>query len=230
MSPVGGGVSGRPSPGVAVVDYGLGNLFSVRQACHHVGVEAQIVSSADELARADAVILPGVGAFGDAMAELRRRDLVAALLDVGLSEKPLVGICLGMQLLMTESFEFGRHRGLGLIEGEVVRFETRKVPHVGWNGIFPARTEAWTRSVLCGLRNGEPMYFIHSFHVKPEDAKVVLSTSEYGGADFCSSLQRRNVFGCQFHPERSGPAGLQIYANLAARLRGEVDGRSASHA
>ena len=138
----------------------------------------------------------------------------------------MLGICLGMQLLMTESYEFGRHRGLGIIEGEVVRLQETidglrklKVPHVGWNRIYlpgeSSASVAWEGSVLEGLRGGEFMYFVHSFYPRPADPDVVLSTTRYGPLEFCSSLRKGNVFACQFHPERSGARGLQIYRNLA---------------
>src|SRR3990172_79408 len=157
---------------VPIVDYGMGNLFSVKHACEAVGLKAALVSSAQDILSAVGVILPGVGAFGDAMEALARLDLVSVLLDIAASEKPLVGICLGMQLLMTGSHEFGWHRGLGIIEGEVVRLEpsvscgdTRlKVPQVGWNRIYEISNGSWKDSFLEGLKDGEFMYFVHSFY------------------------------------------------------------------
>ena len=215
---------------VAIVDYGLGNLFSVKQACEHMGMRGIITSSSKEIRAADAVILPGVGAFGDAVASLRRLKLIDVLSEVSESGKILVGICLGMQLLMTESFEFGWHQGLDLIQGQVVAFEnpaddsgrSLKVPQVGWNRIsapgFEGETAvsvgAWKGSPLEGLRRGEYMYFVHSFYTIPEDDAVRLSNSQYGNIQFCSSLLHHNIFACQFHPERSGAQGLQIYRNL----------------
>ena len=232
---------------VAIVDYGLGNLFSVKNACHHVGLRAAVTSSRQEISDADGVILPGVGAFGDAMESLKRLDLVDLLRDISLSGKPFLGICLGMQLLMAESYEFGRHPGLGIIEGAVVRLEERvesldsvlggsfnnlKVPQIGWNRVFkPIIEEAlvgrtdpemdpWAGTALAELDDGEFMYFVHSYYVKPEDASLVLSTTRYGSLEFCSTLKRGNTFGCQFHPERSGPMGLQLYQNFASMLIG----------
>ena len=214
------------APTVAIIDYGMGNLFSVQQACRHAGLSVGITSSARAIREADAVILPGVGAFGDAMATLARLGLVEILREAAASGKPLAGICLGMQLLMTESYEFGRHQGLGLIEGEVVRFEhpgsgssMLKVPQIGWNRLSRPEGGSWDGSVLEGLRDGEWMYFVHSFYVKPADARVVLATSRYGDIEFCSSLRCGNLVACQFHPERSGPAGLRVYHNLAALVR-----------
>jgi imidazole glycerol-phosphate synthase subunit HisH len=224
MSVRGGVVTAdRPSRRVAIVDYGLGNLFSVEQACQAVGLSASITPDRRAIEQADAVILPGVGAFGDAMATLRRLDLVGVLRDVAGSGRPFIGICLGVQLLMDESCEFGRHEGLALIPGEVVPLghpregdRRLKVPQVGWNRIHPARGSAgdWAATPLAGLADGEFMYFVHSYIVVPDDASVVVSTTRYGDVDFCSSLQSGNVFACQFHPERSGRRGLQVYANL----------------
>lgn len=222
---------------VAVVDYGMGNLFSVKHACERVGLKATITASSQAILAADAVILPGVGAFGEAMAALENLGLVNALREVAASGKPLVGICLGMQLLMTESYEFGHHRGLRIVEGDVVRLEDTadasrklKVPQVGWNSIHREGNTAlargrgpvsasWDDTPLDGLADGEYMYFVHSFYVRPLDPNIVLSVTRYGSSEFCSSLRSGNVFACQFHPERSGLHGLRVYRNLAAWIR-----------
>ena len=224
---------------VAIVDYGLGNLFSVKHACAHVGMEGVITSAAGDILGADAVFLPGVGGFGNAMNALRRRDLVRPLQDYAASGKPLIGICLGLQLLMTVSYEFGTHKGLGLIDGPVVHLDKPrtpsgrmlKVPQVGWNRTFrphgpnqPPEGEAslpaaWTGSPMEGVPEGAFMYFVHSYYVVPEDPGVTLTVAQYGNITFCSSLTYRNIFACQFHPERSGPLGLHIYRNIAARIR-----------
>jgi glutamine amidotransferase len=211
------------TPKVAIVDYGMGNLFSVRSACRHVHLDGLITSSREEILAADAVIVPGVGAFGDAMATLHRLDLVEPLRDIAAAKKPLVGICLGMQLLMNESSEFGRQIGLGIIPGAVVRFEPTasvngsvKVPQVCWNQL--RRTESWGGTLMKGLPDGVFMYFLHSFYVKPEAPGIVISTTRYGDTEFCSSLRLRNIFACQWHPERSGTEGLVVYQNLAELL------------
>ena len=215
-------------PHVAIVDYGMGNLFSVKHACEYVGLTAVITSVRQEILDADAVILPGVGAFGDAMETLRQLDLVGALHKVVVSSKPLLGICLGMQLLMSESFEFGHHSGLGIIPGTVERFEKPigfngilKVPQVCWNQMFRienAPNDPWSDSVLRGLPDGVFMYFVHSFYVKPADARFSIAKTRYGDIEFCSALLYRNVFACQCHPERSSSQGLQVYRNLATLL------------
>jgi glutamine amidotransferase len=226
-------------PRVAIVDYGMGNLFSVRQACEHAGLNVRITSARDEIESADAVILPGIGAFGDAMATLSRLDLVGVLRDVAASGKPLVGVCLGLQLLMTESLEFGLHKGLGIIEGQVVKFDNPlegerklKVPQVGWNSVHRARragvgdNRAWDDSPLAEIKDGEFMYFVHSYIVQPEDENVILTVSRYGQIEFCSSIHSHNIFACQFHPERSGSEGLKIYRNLASHIERHTSMRS----
>lgn len=220
---------------VAVVDYGLGNLFSVKQACEYVGLGVNITNDSQEICSADAVILPGVGAFGDAMQALEKHRLVGTLRSVAESTTPLLGICLGMQLLLSESDEFGHHLGLGIIEGAVVRFDGSsggpsavKVPQVGWNQIRRldsdnqqcGPSQMRPEPLLQGLADQEYMYFVHSYYAKPTDSNVVVSTTTYGDVEFCSSLRSGSVFACQFHPERSGPAGLKIYQNLASSLAG----------
>jgi len=201
----------------AIVDYGFGNLRSVATACGYVGMEPTITSDFTMVAAADAVILPGIGAFGDAIAALRRLDLIDVLRDFAASGRPLMGVCLGAQLLLGDSCEFGRHEGLNIVAGSVQSLahgigERVKVPHVGWTGIDPARP--WHDTMLAGVQPGACLYFTHSFYLAPAETSAVLSTSTYGGLTFCSSYQRRNVFGCQFHPERSAGPGLKIYDNL----------------
>lgn len=216
-------------PTVAIVDYGLGNIFSIRQACKISGLEPTVTARPEDLFSADAVILPGVGAFGDAMAALRKLDLVQPLLDLAKSDKPLLGICLGMQLLMSESSEFGRHEGLGIIPGNVERLDhgegvqPMKVPLVGWNKIvLPSeiRPGGWSGTILDGISDAEFMYFVHSYYVYPEDRLAILANTEYAGMRFCSALQVGSVTGLQFHPERSATQGLKVYANLCNQLSG----------
>jgi glutamine amidotransferase len=240
---------------VAIVDYGLGNLFSIKHACAQAGMRAEITSEPREILAADAVVLPGMGAFGDAMEALRRLDLIEVLRDAAAGERPLIGVCLGLQLLMSEGHEFGRHAGLGIIPGMVVRFDDvrdgetpLKVPQIGWNRILkPVRAsgaeqaklanggisqngegaamalDPWADSPLAGLSDGEFMYFVHSYYAVPEDRAVVLSTSRYGATEFCSSIKYRNIYAFQFHPERSGPAGISIYRNVAALIGAESE-------
>jgi imidazole glycerol-phosphate synthase subunit HisH len=225
-----------PTPQVAIVDYGMGNLFSVKHACQHVGLHAEISADAEALWAADGVILPGVGAYGDAMQALRQSGLVEPLQEIAISGKLMVGICLGFQLFMSESEEFGYCEGLNIIPGRVVRFKEPegfegrlKVPQVGWNRIFAqgngdasagvrGGAERWDGGLLSGLENGTHMYFVHSFYVIPEDSESTLATSRYGQIDFCAGIQQGNVVGMQFHPERSGSQGLRIYDAIRVQL------------
>lgn len=211
------------APTVAIVDLGMGNLYSVGLACAQAGLDSRVTSSPADVEAMDAVILPGIGAFADAMAVLRESGLATALKKAVAVEKPIFGICLGLQLLMTESYEFGHHAGLGIVDGDVVYLEHPrddtgflKVPHVGWNEIWQRRE--WQASPMAGLSDGEFMYFVHSLHVRPRDPGVVIATTRYGNIEFCSALSQGSVFACQFHPERSGPEGLRIYRNFATAV------------
>lgn len=201
------------------------NLFSVQHACECIGIHSYITSDIDLIMQSDGVILPGVGAFGDAMANLKRLDLVNPIKDFIESEKPLMGICLGMQLLMSDSEEFGEHKGLNIIPGTVAKFPNKdsegniiKVPQVGWNGIYHG-DNFWDETPLQNIRQGEFMYFVHSFYAVPEDKIVTLSVTEYEGTKFCSSIAWKNVFAFQFHPEKSAQEGIKIYRNWAAIVR-----------
>jgi imidazole glycerol-phosphate synthase subunit HisH len=210
-------------PQVAIIDYEMGNLFSVQRACEHVGLRPFITSDISVIINSDAIILPGVGAFGDAMENLRRLDLISPITDFIAAGNPFMGVCLGMQLAFTESEEFGVHKGLDIIKGSVLRFtgtndkgEKIKVPHVGWNRIYkptPTKQEFWDTSPLKDLSNGAFMYFVHSYYPVASEQKVILSDTTYEGTNFCSSVLQKNVFACQFHPEKSAYEGLRIYKN-----------------
>jgi len=206
---------------VAIVDYQLGNLFSVRQACVHLGYDATITSNKEDVINADYVILPGVGAFADAMDTLKRYDLVAPMKDFIASGKPFMGVCLGLQLLFSESEEFGTTKGLNIIEGVAKRFPPKdnegnvlKVPQIEWNQIVAASDERWNKSPLKSSKSGDYMYFVHSYYVVPQSDQYILSLTEYGGLTYCSSAIKDNVFACQFHPEKSGTHGLDIYKSF----------------
>jgi glutamine amidotransferase len=213
------------APTIAIVDYGLGNLFSISRACEWAGMAPLVTADGGEMERRDAVMLPGVGAFAEAMKALEQRGLVSVLRDLAAAGKPLIGICLGQQLLMSESHEFGVHEGLGLIEGTVERLpgghvvKRIKVPQVGWNKIAPRQGGDWRGSMLEGLAAGTYMYFVHSYYVRPSDPAVVLASSRFGGDDFCSAVRKGNITACQFHPEKSGRDGLSVYRNIARLLR-----------
>lgn len=197
---------------IAIVDYGVGNLRSVERACLQVGAEARVVASPQELAAARGIILPGVGAFGDGMARLRAAGWVPVLAEWAAAGRPLLGICLGMQLLFEESEEMGRYAGLGLLPGRVLRFGSGvKVPHVGWNQVRPLREHP----LLAGVPAGAYAYFVHSYCVVPAEPTDVLAVTDYGGP-FASVVGRGRVLGLQFHPEKSQEVGLRMLANFAA--------------
>ena len=193
----------------AIVDYGVGNLFSLRSSLHFLGEDAAVTSDIETLKDADRIILPGVGAFGDAVQKLRSGGLARAVTELASSGKPILGICLGMQLLFEKSLEFGEHEGLGLIPGTVVPLagkidESLKIPHIGWNAL-----EFKKSSVLFKyINNGDYVYFVHSYYASG-CGEYVTSVSEYG-VDVTASVERGNVYGCQFHPEKSGKVGLAI--------------------
>jgi glutamine amidotransferase len=200
---------------LAIIDYQMGNLRSVQKGFERVGHAATITSDPAELARADKIVLPGVGAFGDAIAELRRRDLVQPIKDAVAAGKPFLGICLGLQLLCDVGYEGGEFEGLGIIRGKCVRFadlpHELKIPHMGWNrGEFkqPACP------LLRGLDDGTFFYFVHSYHVVPEDPQLIAIEADYG-RPFCAAVWKDNLFATQFHPEKSQTSGLKILQNFA---------------
>jgi glutamine amidotransferase len=209
---------------VQIIDYGLGNLFSIRHACLHSGIDAVISTQHDTLMQADGIILPGVGAFGHAMDTLRQLQLLQPLHDAVAAGKPLLGICLGMQLLLDASEEFGLHQGLGLIPGVVRKLPelrtdgtVRRIPAVGWNQIHlnPHRSQP---QIDCGLPDSAWMYFVHSFAAAPEHSEDVLTLTDYEGIRYCSAIRRNHVMGVQFHPERSARHGLQFLKHWASSL------------
>ena len=205
---------------VAIIDYKMSNLFSVQAACEKVGLSSTITSEKNEILDAKVAILPGVGAFGEAMkylSDLNLDDTIFQFVDSG---KPFVGICLGLQLLFDCSEEFGNYSGLGLIKGKVKKFKFHSlnstkypVPQIGWNKIS-RNGSSWDKTLLCNNANGDFMYFVHSFYVEPEDEQVILSTTTYGDQEYCSAIQYNNIFATQFHPEKSGEIGINIYKNL----------------
>ena len=205
---------------IVIIDYQLGNLFSVKHACVKVGLDPIVTYNKKDLQRANAIILPGVGAFGDAMKNLKRLDLISPLKDKVQMGIPLVGICLGLQLLFEESEEYGLNRGLGLINGSVRKFANSfnnikiKVPNIGWNTIYNNNLEAFPNSPLKDLDQNSFMYFVHSYYAKPDYKKDILSYTNYEGFEYCSSIQRENIYAFQFHPEKSGKSGLKIYENI----------------
>ncbi len=198
---------------IHIIDYGMGNLRSVQKGFEKVGHEAVITNDPNRLAEASKVVLPGVGAFEDAMAELRRRDLVEPVLAAIDSGKPFLGICLGLQLLFETSYENGVHEGLGVLAGDVIRFELPpeySVPHMGWNQVkFPHKPP-----IFEGIEEGTYFYFVHSYFVVPKDEAVVAITADYP-EPFCAAIWRDNLFATQFHPEKSQKDGLKVLKNFA---------------
>ena len=197
---------------IAIVDYGMGNLRSVQKGFERVGYPAEVTREPGKIVSARGVVLPGVGAFHACMDNLRRFGLIEPIRDVVCQRKPFLGICLGFQLLFSESEEFGKQRGLDLLPGKVVGFRAdkdRKVPHMGWNNIEKKKESAF----LDGLSSGDYVYFVHSFYVVPEDPSIVATTTDYG-EPFVSSIATEHLFACQFHPEKSQEIGLRILGNF----------------
>ena len=195
---------------IAIVDYGMGNLRSVQKAFEYIGYSAQITDKCAELKSASHIVLPGVGAFKDAMEQLQKHGVVDVLKGEIAKGKPFLGICLGMQMLFDKSYEDGEYDGLGLIRGEVKRFETSlKIPHIGWNNVTVRKS---TR-LFDGIQDFN-FYFVHSYHASGCDASDVETTCEYG-YEFVSSVNKDNIWGAQFHPEKSGDTGLKLLKNFA---------------
>lgn len=195
---------------IAIIDYGVGNLFSLKSSLGRVGAEAAVTGDEQALRKAEKLILPGVGAFGDARTRLAQTGLDTVICEEAARGKPILGICLGMQLLFERSFEYGEHSGLGMIPGEVVDMAPRlpqglKVPHIGWNALRVKKPE---HPLFADVQEGECMYFVHSFYADRCDESV-LATAEYGIA-LTAAVAKGNVMGCQFHPEKSGEAGLRL--------------------
>ncbi|MFA6569607.1 MAG: imidazole glycerol phosphate synthase subunit HisH [Bacteroidota bacterium] len=212
---------------VAIIDYQMSNLFSVRHAFEFIGVEAVITSDNNVIMSAAGIILPGVGAFGEAMENLKRLGLVEGINNYIKTGRPFLGVCLGMQLLFSESEEFGKHKGLGIIQGKVVKFpdknadgEFNRIPQIGWNRINKSKVPSnWDKTPLRSTKDGEFMYFVHSFYTDPKDKKVITALTNYNGLEYCSSLVQKNVFAVQFHPEKSGPNGINIYKKWSQYLK-----------
>ncbi len=197
---------------LAIIDYGAGNLRSVQKACELLGAKAEITSDAATIEKADHIILPGVGAFGDCMQSLHKTNLIETVRQVAQSGKPFLGICLGMQLLFESSEESPGVEGLGIFPGEIVKIpkqENYKIPHMGWNSLrFPKETP-----LFAGLPENPFVYFVHSYYAKPKDTSIVAATTDYCG-ELTVSIQKDNIFATQFHPEKSGDIGLMILKNF----------------
>jgi glutamine amidotransferase len=208
------------NPKVTIVDYGAGNLHSAANAFVRLGAEVELVESAQGVDEARCLVLPGVGAFGEGMAGLHRRGLVEPLRAYAASGRPLLGICLGSQLLMEESEEFGRHEGLGIVPGAVKRLshEGGKVPHVGWRQIYPAFENAWAGTLLSETPAQTWTYFVHSFQCVPAEARYSCALADYGSHAITAAVRRDSVVGVQFHPEKSGAFGLSMLRVLLSSI------------
>ena len=203
---------------IGILDYDAGNLLSLTKALKKVGADCEIISSGQDLSSFEKLVIPGVGAFRDGMKSLEARGLVEPVRQFAASGKPILGICLGMQLFTEEGEEFGLHKGLGIVRGKTVSMKrfvsgNTALPHIGWNSI--KKVEAtWAGTPLQGIEEGEEVYFIHSYIVSLKDPKSMLASTEYGGCKFASVLRSKNIFGTQFHPEKSGETGLAILENF----------------
>ncbi len=208
---------------IVIVDYGLGNLFSIKQALAAVGAEAVFSSKADDLKNCDGILLPGVGAFADAMNRLRELKLVEVIQKAAHDGKPILGVCLGLQLLFEQSHEFGLHQGLGLIPGEVVRFPEQHngmkltVPFIGWNRLV-LTPQGKDHPLLVTLKGNTNIYFVHSYYVSPKSQAEILAHCEYLGFAFPAVVRYKNTVGIQGHPEKSSEQGLEIYKNWVKSL------------
>ena len=200
---------------IAIIDYDAGNLRSVEKALLSIGEETIVTRKHDEILAADKVILPGVGAFGDAMRKLKEYGLVDTIHEAVDSGKPFLGICLGLQLLFRRSDESDGVEGLSILPGEILRIPEApgiKIPHIGWNSLEVSEGAR----LFKGLGGNPYVYFVHSYYLKADDENIVAATTEYGGTLIHASVQKDNVYACQFHPEKSGGVGMQILKNFAA--------------
>ncbi len=207
---------------ITLVDYGIGNILSVQRAFEYCGAQVILSDNPQDIINSDYLVLPGVGAFADGMKGLAERGLIEAILDFASKERPFLGICLGMQMMLGRSEEFGIHEGLGLIPGSVVRIPDQdvhgvrhKIPHIGWNSLeLPDKKENWGGTILEGIEAGEAVYFVHSFTAVPVNLCNRLADTYYNGQIISAAVQSGYLYGCQFHPEKSGVTGLKIINNF----------------
>lgn len=209
---------------IVIIDYKLGNLFSVKHACDFIGLNTKITSNFEDVLKADGVILPGVGAFEEGMNNLNSLGLSNAIKEKVNQGTPIFGICLGLQMLFTQSEEFGFHEGLNIIPGKILKFPRSfknlelKVPQIGWNSVLFENLELKSKSALSSCSEGDHFYFVHSFFALPDENKHILTMTDYNGFKYCSSIfNGNNVFATQFHPEKSGEKGIQVYKNWALK-------------
>lgn len=219
-------------PRVTVIDYGIGNLLSVCRAFEHCGAEVRLAVSPMEVEKAERLVLPGVGAFVDGMAGLSAGGFIGPIRNYVQTGRPFLGICLGMQMMLETSEEFGVHEGLGLIPGNVLAIpptgmngKPHKIPHIGWDAIFPSTpTMDWKGTILAGIKPGTAVYFVHSFAAALSNPAHRLADCDYNGRIISAVLKCGNLYGCQFHPEKSGEAGLWVIRNFTL-LQGSIESR-----
>ena len=205
---------------ITIIDYGCGNILNLARAIKFLGYEVDITRDKNKIINSTHVILPGVGAFGNAMRQIEKYNLFNIILEYAKSNKPLLGICLGMQILHTESYEFGVHKGLGLIKGKVIKISNKKntkvkIPHMGWNEIYPSNNKkGWKNKILKNSLIGKSFYFVHSFICITKDHDSTIAVSNYSNISIPAVVATGNIFGCQFHPEKSADNGLAILKNF----------------
>lgn len=207
---------------VTIIDYGVGNLLSVKRAFEYCGAEVTLTDSIEVIQKAERLILPGVGAFADGMAGLKDRNLIEAIKSYALQNRPFMGICLGMQMMLEVGEEFGLHAGLGIVSGRVIPIPDKgldgvkhKIPHIGWAELTPTtREQIWDNTILDSISHGESVYFVHSFMAMPCRQEHSLASYFYNGNEICAVIKAGNLYGCQFHPEKSGNVGMSIIKNF----------------
>lgn len=203
---------------IVIVDYGVGNLHSIIKAFQFFGVKVFVSEELSIVDAADAIILPGVGSFMAGMRGLKVRGLVDSVKKSAAANKPMLGICLGAQLMLTKGYEFGEFDGLDIFSGKVIRFpelrDNEKIPQIGWNGVYSPKNSSWNNSILSGLPQDFDAYFVHSYILVPDKKEDILGLTNYGGQEFCSIMKKGNIYASQFHPEKSGKARLEIIRNF----------------
>lgn len=202
---------------IGIIDYGVGNIRSISNAFGKLNCETKLVDDEKEVMNCDGIVLPGVGAFSHGMDRLKSKDLDKILKKYIETSKPFLGICLGMQMLFEKSSEFGETMGLGFIEGNVEKFTLQKgikIPHIAWTAISSNKINSWENTILNNIDINSDMYHVHSYYAKPKDTENILSFSMYNEFKYCSTVQKGSIFGCQYHPEKSGEEGLKIIKNF----------------